>query len=647
MRFELQDPDFAGSPVTGMARRHWSDAAVMLLRGNFRHFQGMDRPLGFPTPGGLRQPDPSAGAPVGMYWEGFSRTLLLSAPLLNAEPNLTIDGVRVYDYFLRQLALHTSPASALFIGLPQGSRVPSQIVGWAAVCMALLLNGDVLWRDLDRQQRREATANLAACAHARTKTHNWRYFNLLGQVFLARHGEAFDRDSHRDHMLSLLSWYAGDGWYRDGAEFDLYNAWAFHLYALIWRRFYGEERWPEAARVLRGHLREFLATYIRFFDRSGRSLLWGRSSVYRFAASAVLALSFLLPDAPVEPGFARRIASGNLLQFVTREDVFHQDVPTLGFYRTFPPVLHEYGGPPSPGWMHKIFAALSLPEDSAFWKAREDEGFWPALGLQAAVVSLAGPGLLVANYGATGVTELAPGKSSFFRRPDYTRLAYSSAFPWEDEDPAGVSAGTYAVRDLGGEIQGVLLPDRIAWAGQRDGVLYRQVVLGRGHFTLQAVIDLAEVRATWGVVRVDRIRIPFAYELTLGHYGLPGGGSQRIEPMTSVVSGDTGTLAAVGILGWDQAGVWTHQGFNPVADTSSVPYLRRLRPRDHREGTAIVVSALLHAGPGTEMPLQPVRNVEVQEISPLTGSPLAVRLDLTDGRRIVVDYGSIEGELRC
>ena len=36
--------------------------------------------------------------------------------------------------------------------------------------------------------------------------------------------------------------------------------------------------------------------------------------------------------APLDPGWARRLCSGSLLQFVTREDFFENDIPSLGFY---------------------------------------------------------------------------------------------------------------------------------------------------------------------------------------------------------------------------------------------------------------------------------------------------------------------------
>ena len=41
------------------------------------------------------------------------------------------------------------------------------------------------------------------------------------------------------------------------------------------------------------------------------------------------------------------------------------------------------------------------------------------------------------------------------------------------------------------------------------------------------IIDLAEITIPGGVIRIDRTRLAFEYELTLGHFGLPHIGGKR------------------------------------------------------------------------------------------------------------------------
>ena len=48
-----------------------------------------------------------------------------------------------------------------------------------------------------------------------SKTHNWRWFNVMMMTFLKHHGYAIDEQlmlNHVDHLLMLES---GEGWFRD------------------------------------------------------------------------------------------------------------------------------------------------------------------------------------------------------------------------------------------------------------------------------------------------------------------------------------------------------------------------------------------------------------------------------------------------
>ena len=56
----------------------------------------------------------------------------------------------------------------------------------------------------------------------------------------------------------------------------------------------------------------------------------------------------------------------------------------------------------------------------------------------------------------------------------------------------------------------------------RDGVLYRQLIMRKPpNNGVGYIIDLAEITIPGGVIRVDRCRLAFEHELTLGHFGLP------------------------------------------------------------------------------------------------------------------------------
>ena len=65
------------------------------------------------------------------------------------------------------------------------------------------------------------------------------------------------------------------------------------------------------------------------------------------------------------------------MQFVRRPDFLHDGIPTLGWLAEQPGIVDHYSGVTSPYWCAKLFCALSLSDESPFWTARENEGFWP------------------------------------------------------------------------------------------------------------------------------------------------------------------------------------------------------------------------------------------------------------------------------
>ncbi len=57
--------------------------------------------------------------------------------------------------------------------------------------------------------------------------------------------------------------------------------------------------------------------------------------------------------------------------------------------------------------------------------------------------------------------------------------------------------------------------------GVRDEVLYRQAIMRKPpNKGVGYIIDLAEFTIPGGAIRVDRSRLAFEHELTLGHFGL-------------------------------------------------------------------------------------------------------------------------------
>lgn len=641
MSFQPGTSDVVTSPHSGLVRRHWADAAEFLLTGVLQHVRDPEAPLAL------------GEAPVhAVDLELLARTFMLAAPLVRVRPDASAADHRVADYFRAKLVQALDDRSKLFVGhfddvvRQRGKTVLGHTVEGAAIAVGLWTAGDAFWNAFDPATRARIVTWLHRVAHARTNTHNWRWFNVLMASFADLHGMPADHAVLTDHLHNLMAYYAGDGWYRDGAQFDFYSAWAFQFYGPIWCRMWGYAHMPEVAAIVERRHLDLQRTYPLMFGRDGRSPLWGRSATYRCAAAAPLAAAFLLNRTDLDPGQARRIASGNLMQFIGRDDVLEHGVLTLGYYGTFAPVVQGYSRRASSYWMAKLFIALALDADSSFWTAKENESAWAFAGQR--TVSLPGPGLTITAHGCTGASELRPGKV----RKDasdlvYTRLAYNTAFPAEEDHPQGATAATYAVRQAAGP-ESFLPTTGLRYAGMRGGVLYRQADVPGW----MARVDLADIPIDGGVLRVDRLALPYACEVRLGHYALPqvGGAAEVAHRVVNgraaiVVAGRDGrSVALVAYHGWDGVAVEPHAGLHPEGVSTVLPYAHLTRAGDH-EGMRLVITLMLHRTGGSALAdadLDPIADLQVAPWSP-GGSPWHVRVTLRSGERYEVDFAEISG----
>jgi hypothetical protein len=298
-----------------------------------------------------------------------------------------------------------------------------------------------------------------------------------------------------------------------------------------------------------------------------------------------------------------------------------------------------------------VYLALDLPADNPFWTARENEGQWDKLGKGQKTIVLNGPGLALTMHGYSGTAELRPGKvNSGKSNPNYTRLAYNSEFPWEADSPQGATAGTYCVKQLGTDLD-FMANSTLRFAGVIDGVLYRQTDLPGW----LARVDLADIIVPGGVLRVDRLSIPFGHELHLAHYALPHIAGQEAIINTFEKNGhpviaaetDLRRVAMVAYHGWDGLASATHRDLNAEAEESTVIYAHRRREK-HYSGMDLAVTLLMHnpnPEPWLDDDLDPVAEMELLPWAP-SGHPCGLRLALKDGREFTVDFGDVMGRIQ-
>jgi hypothetical protein len=664
MVFQIKNPDLNISPLTGMTRRHWLDAARFLADGIFHHIKSLDDPIVMPKQNAISYPQPND--PKHRFqaaeFEGVARTFMVASPLIVNDTSITSNGINLRDYYAGMILQATNPESPRYWGRitdftkETGRMQYQQTVEGAALVISLMNSRKQIWDRYTQTEKKQVADLISDYAHNLTIGHNWRFFNVLMLTFLKLNGFSIDETALKDHMQHLISCYAGDGWYVDDTNYDFYNPWGFHFYGPLWCKWYGYEYEPEAAAVIEKRNREFIQNWPRFFARDGKQLMWGRSIIYRFAASTAFGAHFLMKDPVLDPGFARRIASGNMLQFLTRDDLYVNGLPCLGYYGPFEPLVQFYSCAASPFWLAKTFVALTLPEDDPFWTAQENEGFWPELGEQSRTVELSGPGMQVVNHGKTGTAELRTGKV-LSHDTYYNQLQFNTDFCLEPETPEGANASSYSIRerDMGHKFR---IPLNCAFNKIEEGILYRQQntqPVGLGDPSKGGVnrgperIDLADIIIPGGVIRVDRVRVPYRYELQLGHFALPhvDGKAAIVEKagrglIASITDGRK--LALIPVHGWDRIAAALHKKLNPEAEESTVLYAERIREKDY-PGMEVFVTVLLHrldGGDWTEDELNPVQSLEILPWAP-SGNACGVKLALKDGREVLIDYGDVDG----
>ena len=466
MHFSPKDPDFNTSPYTGMTRRHWIDAGKYVLEGVFRHVKTMDDPVLVPryetevTYPNSRTP---AWKVQAEYYEGLARSFFIAAPLIAIEPDMEICGKNLRKYYKDHILRSCTSGDEQYVlsysdmdrdAAPSfGLHTYQQTVETCAIVIGLVSTRKEIWDTYSQEEKDRIASFIRDYAEGTTATQNWRLFNMLDLAFLDMMGYDIDASIMREHAQAILAYYAGQGWYRDGHTFDYYSAWAFQVYAPIWCRWYGYEKEPYLASEFEKNSNELMKTYDRMFDAEGHVTMWGRSSIYRNAATAAFAANFNLRNPACNPGLARRISSGALLQFFGRDDILYEGSPVLGFYGPFTPMVQGYSCAESPLWLGKAFLCLELPEGHPFWTAREENGVWETLERgQTLETVLDGPGLAIADHHDNGAMELRTGKVTKRIGDDngrwcYAKLSYDSHYPWESDLDCGLGAATYVLKE--------------------------------------------------------------------------------------------------------------------------------------------------------------------------------------------------------
>lgn len=681
MKFEPRSLDFQLSPYTGLTRESWLEAGRYLLEGVFQNIPDFEHPVVMPRKETeITYPHLKASEEIqktqrsAEVFEGLTRSFFIAAPMVKNLPDLEICGYKIADYYKNQVIRVCTKSDPLYVGTYEDQqeitghenpfRAFQQTVETCALVICLWESEAQIWDTYTKAEQDIIAEFLESYAHENTVPQNWRLFNMLDMAFLYMHGYPIEKEIMREHAQAILNYYAGDGWYRDGQSFDYYSCWAFNVYTAIWNRWYGYENEPYFAEKFEEHSNALMTTYGDFFDRDGWTNMWGRSNIYRNAATSAFGANCLLRNSKVDPGRARRICSGSLMQFLGREDFLYQGVPTLGFYGQFSPLVQGYSCAESPFWLGKAFLCLDLPADHPFWTERENNGTWGELAAnEVKVTTLDGPALCFSNHEANGETILRTGK--VMKRPgddhgmwNYAKLSFNTKYPWESAVAPDVEAQQYVLRD--GTTGEISKTNAIWWHGEEEEVLYRRGFFGYSlenetHW-IQAM-NFADFTVPSGILRVDKLRMHKApFSLTLGSYGFPDNGTEILEKKSGdakaiILKGHDATgrekqMAMTVFSGWTDLEVVRSEGTNPDSEKSMVIVAKTSREKQYRYAPYLLISQVI-----TKISLEDFTDEELFPIAEIRytdeegkGGFGPTEIVLKDGTKREIDFEGVEGK---
>lgn len=578
--FTIPTPNYKVSPYTGLDRQGWIDAAEWMLEGAFTYIRTMDDPMYFPKQFDKTYPNHESQVATAKL-EGFCRTLFLAAPLLRENPDLTLNGIKVADYYRHQLLCLIDPKSPSYIKHRAPNGGPSQIlVEFGALAISLSTAKDVLWDPLTQAQKDELAATMLSYGNGPTIDSNWMFFNVFVISFFKEQGYEVNDWRMEDCLKKLLALYRGEGWYNDTPAYDYYSMWAFQMYGPIWAQMYGHFYPEYAAQFMKNQL-DLVDNYPYMFNAEGRMNMWGRSIPYRFGSVIPLALLGYQTDADINFGWMRRIASSTLLQFVQNPNFLEDNVPTLGFYGPYEPAVQIYSCRGSVYWGGKAFLALLIPEDNPFWTAKENNGPWEKELKKGKAYNKFQPAtnLMITDYPNVGGAEMrswchetvANDWQKFRSSENYNKLAYHTEFPWMADGKHGEVSMNYATLNAKGRWEVLRL---YTFKSFEEGIYRRDAVLETNR---DVKYNLADIPLPNGVLRIDKVSVPSPTTIRLGHYTLPEieGKSFSIEtskqvPEATIIGNGEYKLATVPLHGWDKTTIHYPTGLHPVSEQCSL-----------------------------------------------------------------------------
>lgn len=312
------------------------------------------------------------------YMEAFGRLIAGMAPWFELPDDDSRESQirkRLRLQAQQSLVHAVDPASPdyLYWGTPT-SRQP--LVDAAYIAQALLYAPKSLWQDMDAVTKTRIIDEFTKIRALKPNQSNWLLFAAMIETFLLKVDKPFDAFRIDDAVDKLKGWYAGDGWYKDGANFgfDHYNAYVMHpmmtdvLKHNVEKGRRSKEEYEQAYKRMQRY-----TTYLeRYISPEGTYLVVGRSSTYRMATFQPLVKVVLEHKLPASLSYGQvRAALTAVMKNMFIPSTFTKEGwLTLGLVGNEQlGIADTYSNTGSMYITSTVFLALGLPANDPFWTA--------------------------------------------------------------------------------------------------------------------------------------------------------------------------------------------------------------------------------------------------------------------------------------
>jgi len=419
--------NYEQSPITGWTRKHWEEVFFVLIRGI----------IASASKGAARVYIPGPFTPHGRLadeLEGFSRSFIMAGPWLGASKtgSITFEGetLDIAKFYQQGLLTGTDPKHPEYWG--DVVSYSQHLVECASLAWSLYLSRTHIWDQYSVNEQKQVANYLYQCTQVKYHPNNWLLFNVITNTVLKKLGMPYEPKQIEANLRTCNQMYLGDGWYQDGKvnQIDYYNLWAFHYYHLMWVFLDGNSQ-PEIANIHRERMGTLMQNFRYFFAADGSIPCFGRSSIYRFAYLAPIALGLSLNCLGLDVGEVKTMCHASLKFFFEHKILSDRDHLSLGYLHPCAAAVDAYSCGGSPYWAAKAFNIFLLPESDSFWRTPEKP---LAIHTQSFSIPIKSAGFLLVGDKATGHVQLINQKSahtaSAFNKK-YTNFIYSSVFSYE------------------------------------------------------------------------------------------------------------------------------------------------------------------------------------------------------------------------